>query len=138
MDKNANNEIPPPGRTNDSASFWAAADAKRLEIGYCGACSHAFFQWRPFCPLCSARDALRIDASGKGTIYAFSILRTTRIPFALAYVTLEEGPSILTNIIDSDMETLAIGQPVELVFSVAGDGSLVPMFRALDRMDERS
>jgi uncharacterized OB-fold protein len=51
------------------------------------------------------------------------------VPYAIAYVTLAEGITILTNIVDCDLDALAIGDPVELVFRHAEGGQAVPMFR---------
>ena len=56
-------------------------------------------------------------------------MRRTDPVFAIAYVALEEGPLMLTNLVDCDFDALAIGQPVELVFQPATDGTPVPCFR---------
>jgi hypothetical protein len=49
-------------------------------------------------------------------------------PFVIAFVTLAEGPTIMTNIIDCDPASLAIGQPVRLAFRASQGGQKVPMF----------
>ena len=51
-------------------------------------------------------------ASGNGTIYTFSVMRRAKEPYAIAYVTLAEGPTMMTNIVDCDFDALRIGQPV--------------------------
>jgi uncharacterized protein len=49
-------------------------------------------------------------------------------PYAIAYVTLEEGTTMLTNIVDCDFDRLKIGQPVKLIFKTSKDGLPIPMF----------
>jgi len=123
------NPVPNPMRTEDSAAFWCAADREALAYGHCAACDRAFFYPRSICPLCGAPDTELRDAGGGGTLYSFSTLRTVADPFVLAYVTLDEGPTVLTNIVDDDPASLRIGERVRLTFGRAEDGSRVPMFR---------
>jgi uncharacterized OB-fold protein len=47
----------------------------------------------------------------------------------VAYVELDEGPRVLTNIVDCDMEALAVGQSVEVVFHPTSNGAALPRFR---------
>ena len=46
----------------------------------------------------------------------------------IAYVTLDEGPAMLTNIVDCDPDRVAIGQRVHAVYRPTRDGTPVPMF----------
>ena len=56
-------------------------------------------------------------------------MRRVKEPYAIAHVTLAEGPTMLTNIVDCDFDTLAIGQPVHVVFQETENGPPVPMFK---------
>ena len=57
------------------------------------------------------------ESSGEGEIYTFSLMRKSASgPYAIGYVTLKEGPSLLTNFVDCDMDKLKIGQKVKVVF----------------------
>ena len=49
-------------------------------------------------------------------------------PIAIAYVTLAEGPSMMTNIVDCDLDTLKIGQDVKVKFVPSEDGPPMPFF----------
>ena len=55
-------------------------------------------------------------------------MRRVTEPYAIAYVTLDEGVSMLTNLVDCDFERLKIGAPVRVVFRSAADGEAIPMF----------
>ena len=74
------------------------------------------------------------EVSGRGTVYSFTISRRgpgpyrEHSPFVLAYVELEEGPRVLTNIVDTDVETVTVGQAVHVVFDAAGDDAAVYRF----------
>lgn len=109
--------------------YWNAAKEGVLRIGRCTACGQVHFYPRPQCPFCLG-DTELVDASGRGTIYSVSVTRKAGpIPYAIAYVALEEGVTMLTNIVDCDLDTLAINQPVQVTFKPAEDGWMIPMFR---------
>ena len=70
-----------------------------------------------------------MEAKGSGTIYSYSVLRRgVPEPYCIAYVTLEEGVSMLTNIVDCDLDAVRIGQKVKVVFKPSEGGPPVPMF----------
>jgi uncharacterized OB-fold protein len=56
-------------------------------------------------------------------------MRRAAQPYVIAYVTLEEGPAMMTNIVDCDPDALGIGMPVEVAFRESADGTRVPLFR---------
>lgn len=121
--------LPTPQIYPDNAEFWAAANEGRLLVPQCGACSKTHWYPRSFCPHCHADDIRWIKASGQGTVYSVAVTRRVKIPYAIAYVTLDEGTTMLTNIVDADLNQLRIGDRVQLVFKAAEDGQKVPMFR---------
>jgi len=69
------------------------------------------------------------EASGKGTIYTFSVMRRVKEPYIIAHVTLAEGPTMLTNIVACDADDVRIGQAVAVVFQDTDTGAPVPMFK---------
>ncbi len=77
----------------------------------------------------SLRRAQWFAASGRGTIYTYSVMRRVEVPFAIAYVTLEEGVTMMTNLVECDFERLTIGQAVELTFRATEGGHALPVFR---------
>ena len=66
---------------------------------------------------------------GKGTIYTYSVMRRADPQYAIAYVTLEEGITMMTNIVDCDFDSLTVGQAVELDFYETENGQRVPVFK---------
>jgi uncharacterized protein len=121
-------EIAPPQPSPETAPYWEAARQGRLLVKRCRACGEPHAYPRALCPFCFSEDTEWQDASGRGTVYSFSIMRRAKVPYAVAYVTLAEGPTIISNIVEADFDTLRIGQPVRLTFRAATDGQPVPMF----------
>lgn len=123
------NRVPSaPPITPDSAPFYDAAREGRFLIRRCTACGKTHWYPRPLCPFCFGETTWEA-ATGKGVIYSFSTLVRAAPPYTIAYVTLDEGPTLMTNIVDCDVDQIRIDQPVELVFKPAEDGTPVPCFR---------
>lgn len=118
--------IPAPIINPESKRYWDAAQEKKLLIGHCKACNKYHFYPRTLCPFCFSDQTEWKEASGKGTLYTHSTMRRVPTPYTLGYVTLEEGPRMMTNIVDCDNTKLKIGQAVKVTFKAAEDGKLVP------------
>ena len=121
-------QLPDPPLTPESEPFFAAAREGRFMIRRCRACGRAHWYPRAACPFCFGETAWEA-ASGRGTIYSYSVMRRVDPPYAIAYVTLAEGPTMLTNLIDCDFDGLRIGQPVEVAFAPSAAGFPGPCFR---------
>jgi uncharacterized OB-fold protein len=122
-------KIPAPEANPETTPFWDAAAEGRLLIKKCVTCGQVHFYPRAICPFCGSDKTEWVTASGRGTVYSYSVMRRVPIPYALAYVTLEEGVSMMTNIVDCDLEAIRIGQPVTVIFKPSDGGPPVPMFR---------
>ncbi len=122
-------KISSPVVTVETQAFWDAARAGRFTIPVCTACGKVHWYPRAICPFCDTGKVEWREASGQGTIHTFSVMRRAREPYVIAYVTLAEGPSMMTNIVDCDFDALRIGQPVTVVFTATENGPPVPMFK---------
>jgi uncharacterized protein len=118
-----------PVVTAESQAFWDAAREGRFIIPVCTGCGKAHWYPRAICPFCAGTDVEWRDASGRGTIYTYSVMRRVKEPYVIAHVTLAEGPTMLTNIVDCDFDKLSIGQPVAIVFEKSENGQPVPTFK---------
>jgi uncharacterized OB-fold protein len=124
-------KIPAPVKNAETEPFWKAAAEGKLLLRTCQQCSQPHFYPRTICPFCGSDRTEWQQSSGRGTIYSYSVMRRVPDPYAIAFVNLAEGPTMMTNLVECDFDALAIGQPVEVVFRAAEDGSPVPMFRPL-------
>lgn len=120
--------IPAPPVNPETKPFWDAAAAGKLLIKRCTACGEPHYYPRAICPFCGSDRTEWTEASGRGTIYSYSVFRRAPIPYAIAYVTLDEGISMMTNIVDRDLNAIRIGQPVRVTFKPTDGGPPVPMF----------
>jgi len=121
-------KVPAPPVSPETRPFWDAAAAGRLMIKSCGACSRAHYYPRALCPFCGSDRTEWQEASGRATIYSYSVMRRVPVPYAIAYVTLAEGVTMMTNIVDCDLDAIRIGQEVKVVFRPTEGGPPVPMF----------
>jgi uncharacterized OB-fold protein len=124
----AERAIPSPPVNAENQAFFAAARAGRLLVGRCTACGESHYYPRAVCPFCASERTEWVPAQGRGQIYSFSVMRRAEAPYAIAYVTLAEGVTVLTNLVDCDFDRLRIGDPVRVVFKAAEGGEMIPMF----------
>ncbi|HEX2891042.1 Zn-ribbon domain-containing OB-fold protein [Vineibacter terrae] len=108
--------------------YWDAAARGKLLIKHCPACGRNHYYPRPICPHCFGDKTEWLETSGEGTIYSWSVERRANPPYSIAYVTLPEGVSLLTSIVDCDFDALSVGQKVKLAFEQR-DGQPTPVFR---------
>jgi uncharacterized OB-fold protein len=120
----------------ETEPYWAAAKDGRLLIQRCSACGRAFFYPRPFCPTCWSDDVSWEEASGRATLYTWSVVRQNdlppwpdRVPYVAAVVDLDEGPRMLTNIEGCDAEDLQVGMALQVAFREETDDITLPVFR---------
>ena len=118
--------------------FWDGTAEGKLLLARCLEDRTLIWYPRPFCPTCASTRVEWVPASGRGTVYSYTVNRrgVADLPayreagvYVLAYVELEEGPRMMTNIVDCDPDSVRIGQKVELVFHDTGQGSALPRFR---------
>ncbi len=121
--------IPPPPVSVETRPFWDAAAEGRFLIKRCADCGKAHWYPRAICPHCFSANTVWEESPGEGVIYAYSVLRRSPTgPFAVGYVTLDEGPAVLTNFVDVAPGDLAIGLRVKVRFQPTEGGPPAPVF----------
>jgi len=127
-------ERPLPAITPETRHFWEGAKSGELRLQKCAACSHVYFPPRPFCPKCASRDVSVVRASGKATLYSYVIHHRAvpgfTPPYSIAVVELEEGPRMMTNIVDCPQtpEALQLDMKVQVKFEKIDDKTTLPLF----------
>ncbi|MEY3557485.1 MAG: hypothetical protein RL374_191 [Actinomycetota bacterium] len=130
---------PAPVINSTTAEFWKATTEGRFILQRCDTCNIVLWFPRRNCPKCWTEDVSTFDAQQTGTIYSFTVVRKGKGafqdagPFVVAYVELADGPRIMTNIVDCDIDALHIGMPVEMVFHDTGEESALYRFRPASR-----
>ena len=126
---------PAPDQYIPSAPFWDGARAGRLVLQACGDTGRMQHYPRPVSMATGSRNLVWRDVSGRGTIYAWTVLRTPTPgledagPVVVATIELEEGVRILGRLLDADPAAVAIGQAVTLAWDHFDDGTPYPAFR---------
>lgn len=114
----------------ETEAFWQACREGRFLLRHCEACGRAHWYPRTICPHCFSSRTVWRDSPGRGRVYSFSIMRRVPEPYAIAYVTLDEGPTMMTNIVGTDFDAIRIGMAVQVEFRSLSDGRALPVFRA--------
>jgi uncharacterized protein len=129
--------IPQP-ITPESKPYWDGMKEGKLMLPNCQDCGKAHFYPRVFCPHCHSNNLTWVQGSGKGKLYSFEILyrpfnRAVKVPppYVLAMVELEEGPRMLSNLVnvEPDPKVIKCDMPVEIVFSKLTDDMTIPLFQ---------
>lgn len=124
----------------DTKPFWEATKNKQLTYQKCDACGTVVFYPRRHCTGCTSGQLSWHTASGKGTIYSYSVVRQSyhpfyrdKTPYAVAWVDLDEGPRLLSNIvgINDPQSDIRIGQKVEVEWE-EHEELCIPLFRPVD------
>jgi len=121
-------KIRAPRVNHETKEFWDATGKGVLMVKKCNDCGENHFYPRTLCPFCFSDNTEYLECSGNGVIYSYSPTRRGDAPWAIAYVTLDEGPTMMTNLVDCDFDKLAIGQKVKVSFADTGEGTAVPFF----------
>ncbi|MBM3408747.1 MAG: DNA-binding protein [Betaproteobacteria bacterium] len=122
-------KLPAPVIYPENQAYWDAAVRGELMVPHCNACG-PFWYPRPYCPHCGSGNVELKRSTGQGIVYSLSITRRAGpIPYAIAYVTLDEGVTIMTNLADCDLDSVRIDDRVEVVFKPTDGGPTVPLFR---------
>lgn len=125
---------PPP--SDQAQAFWDGTREQLLVLPWCTGCNAPFFYPRANCPTCLGDDIEWKAASGLATVYAVTVefrpqnpMMASRAPYAVALVELQEGPRMLTNIINADPVAVAVGDRVEVTWEALSDGRNLPVFQ---------
>jgi uncharacterized OB-fold protein len=126
---------PIPVATPETAHFWEGTQAGELRLQRCDDCNHIYFPPRPFCPGCSSRAVSVFAASGRGALASYVISERPHPAFegayAIALVKLEEGPRMMSNIVECPQtpEALVLDMPLQVTFETLSDDISLPLFR---------
>ena len=132
----ARHQRPLPIPDDESAPYWQGARRRQLVIQRCGDCSFYIHYPKGRCPRCQAVNLTEFSVSGRGTVYSFSIVHVKLAPgfdppYVVALVELDEqsGLRLVTNIVDSPIEAIFVGMPVEVVFEDVTPEITLPYFK---------
>ncbi len=127
--------IPVPIPTPETAHYWDGTRSQELRLQRCDECDETYFPPRPFCPCCASRKVSIYKACGRATLYSYVINHRPHPafdgPYSIAVVELEEGPRMMTNIINVEQSpaALQLDMPLEVVFEALNEQISIPYFQ---------
>jgi len=131
-------QIPQTTPDGDSQLYWEGIARGELRIQRCATCTRYVFYPRAICPHCFSDRLSWVAASGRGTIYSYTVAHQAfgsfakEVPFVIAIIELEEGVRMMTRIIGTSRERITIGAPVRVSFESIAEGPTLPYFRLVE------
>ena len=127
---------PLPELTAENTAFWTGGARGELMIAFCADCARAIHPPQVICPGCGGGEVAARPVAGTGAVYTYTVNHQPwypgmAVPFALAVVDLDDAPGVrvTAEVIDTDPDTVQIGQRMEIAFRETGDVWL-PLWRA--------
>lgn len=129
---------PLPDITPESRPFWEGCKRHELLLQRCSACGAFQHYPRGVCASCWGTDLEWQPSSGRGTVYTFTVTHRTQargfkdeLPYILAWVELEEGVQVMTNLVGNDPARVTIGMPVQVTFEDVNADVSIPRFKPI-------
>lgn len=114
---------PVPLATPFSEPFFHAARRHQLVALRCLSCGAYRLAERATCPKCWSDGYEWVGVSGRGRVYSYVLMHqqlhpgfAEEIPYNVALIDLDEGPRLVSNIVDCPNEEVRVGMAVEVVF----------------------
>lgn len=129
---------PLPPVTSDTEQWWQATRKGRLMIQRCRTCRTPQLYPRVICTTCGSLDLELEESCGQGVVYSHTTLEKSPNsqyfipPYIVALVRLDEGPSLLTNLVDVDPSMTLCDRRVTVVWEPLSDGRRLPLFVLID------
>jgi uncharacterized protein len=128
---------PIPAVTPELQPFFDAARRHELVVQRCRSCGASRFPARPMCARCLSGEAEWVPVSGRGEVFSYNVMHqvyhpafAAEVPYAVVLIKLDEGPKMISNLIEISPEDIRIGMRVEVVFEDLNDQVTLPKFKA--------
>lgn len=127
---------PLPMLTKLSAPFWEGTKQGELRLQKCQECGEVWYPPAAHCPNCISRNYTWVTLSGRGKVWSWIVMHqryfaefADDIPYVVAFIELEEGPMLMSTLVDIEREAIQCDLPVTVVFEDATEEMAVPKFR---------
>ena len=115
--------------------YWEGVKQGELRIQKCRPCGHVWHPPLHRCPQCHSTEIDWVATSGRATLYSYTVVHhpahiavADRVPYVVALATLEEGPRVVSNLLDCPRDAVRIGMQLALVFQEIAPGLVLPQF----------
>lgn len=114
---------PLPAISSLNKPYWDGLKNRELRMQRCDECGRIWYPPSPLCPGCWSRKFTWTRLSGRGHVNSWVVFHQSyfrgyddELPYNVAEVQLDEGPRLLTNLVDIADDRIRAGMPVEIVF----------------------
>lgn len=128
-----------PKITNYTKPFWEGTKNHQLKYQQCKNCSYIFFPPQPNCPNCLSADLGWKISAGKGVLATFTNIHfaapswmSEKMPYTVIIVRLDEGFTMMSNLINHKPKDIEIMKRVEAVFNDVSDEITLPYFQPVE------
>jgi uncharacterized OB-fold protein len=118
--------------------FWEGCRGGQLKVQRCTHCGRLRYPAGVVCPACLGGDAEWHQLSGRGKVFSFVVFHRAyhpawegKVPYNVALIELDEGPIMLSNVVDVDNADLAVGFPVQVAFEAMDESLAIPVFKPI-------
>ncbi len=122
-----------------TAPYWVAASRRKFTLPQCESCGKFHFYPRALCPHCGSHTIRWSSPTGLGSVYSMTVVHRApspsfeaMVPYVVALVALDEGPHLMSNIVNCAAADVRIGQRVKATFSDLADGFALPVFEPVN------
>ena len=131
---------PLPRPTSTEQPFYDACAEGKLVLQRCQSCGHVLFYPRTNCDACQSDQLVWEDASGAGNIASYTVVRRGvsadfAAPYVIALIDLAEGPRMMSQVVDTSPDALAVGLSVRVDFAAWSEDIKLPVFRLHPALD---
>ena len=127
---------PLPVITDLNKPFFDGALSGELRLQRCEPRGHFRFPASSYCPTCLSPEYAWVTVSGRGRLWSWIVMHRSYfpafkddVPYIVAYVRLDEGPSLITSLVDVEHDEVQCDLPVEVTFEQVTDQVALPKFR---------
>ena len=127
--------MPRPESKALTAPYWEAAKRHELVCQRCTQCGNWLFYPREQCPVCFSQKLEYAPVSGRGRVFAFTIVSQPAdrafeadVPYVYAIIQLDEGVRLPTNIVGCPPDSVSVDMPVKVVFEDVAPEWTLPKF----------
>jgi len=127
-----------PVPTTETEGYWKGCRDHQLLIQQCTACGHFQFYPRLMCTACISRNVVWFKATGRGKVKSFTVIHRAiskayakETPYVLAIIELEEGPTMMSSVVNCNIKEMEVGMKVEVTFEDWSEEISIPKFRPI-------
>ena len=125
-----------PAINDVNRPFWDGCRSGQLKVQRCSDCGRLRYPASVVCPECLGSGAEWQPVSGKGQVFSFVVFHRGyhpawegKVPYNVALIELDEGPIMLSNVVEVDNAKLEVGLPVRAAFDAMDDSLAIPVFK---------